>query len=76
VVAIGGLKTKVKSVRLLKTGQNVPFVQDEFSLRLTGLPQQAPDSPATVFEVDCEGDPVIDHDAIREHWLRHKVGIS
>ena len=76
VVAIGGLKTKVKSVRLLKTGQNVTFVQDEFSLRLTGLPTQMPDSPATVFEVECEGEPIIDHDAIREHWPRHKVGIS
>src|SRR6201993_2785474 len=76
VVAIGGLKTKVKSVRLLKSGQNVPFVQDEFSLRLTGLPPQAPDSPVTVFEVECEGEPVIDHDAIRERWPRHKVGIS
>ena len=75
-VAIGGLKTKVKSVRLLKTGQNVTFVQDEFSLRLTGLPPQAPDSPATVFEVECEGEPAIDHDAIREHWPRQKVGIS
>ena len=76
VVAIGGLKTKVKSVRLLKTGQNVTFAQDEFSLRLTGLPTQAPDSPATVFEVECEGVPDIDHDAIRDTWPRHKVGIS
>ena len=76
VVAIGGLNTKVKSVRFLKTGQNVPFVQDEFSLRLTGLSAQMPESPATVFEVECEGEPAIDHDAIRERWPRHKVGIS
>jgi len=76
VVAIGGLKTKVKSVRLLKSGQNVPFVQDEFSLRLTGLPTQAPDFPATVFEVECEGEPIIDHDAIRSQWPRHQVGIT
>ncbi|HME33339.1 MAG TPA: alpha-L-fucosidase [Terriglobales bacterium] len=70
VVAIGGLKTKAKAVRLLKTGQNVSFVQDEFSLRLTGLPEQAPDYPTTVFEVECEGEPVIDHDAIRSQWPR------
>ena len=76
VVAIGGLKTRVKSVRLLKTGQNVTFAQDEFSLRLTGLPTQAPDSPATVFEAECQGEPDIDHDAIRDTWPRHKVGIS
>jgi len=37
VIAIGGLKPKVKSARLLKTGESVTFTQDEFSLRLTGL---------------------------------------
>jgi alpha-L-fucosidase len=76
VVAIGGLKTKVKSVRMLKTGQNVTFAQDEFSLRLTGLPAQAPDHPTTVFEVECEGEPVIDHEATRSQWPRYKAGIS
>ena len=76
VLAIGGLKTKVKSVRLLKTGQNVPFTQDEFSLRLTALPSQAPDHPTTVFEVECEDEPVIDHNAIRSQWPRYKVGIG
>jgi alpha-L-fucosidase len=70
VIAIGGLKTKVKSARLLKTGQAVAFEQDEFSLRLTGLPAQAPDYPTTVFEVECEGEPVIDHEAIRSRWAR------
>jgi alpha-L-fucosidase len=76
VISIGGLKTKVKSARLLKTGLNVPFVQDEFSLRLTTLPVQAPDQPATVIELECEGEPVIDHEAMRPLWLRQKVGIS
>jgi hypothetical protein len=54
----------------------VPFTQDEFSLRLTGLPAQAPDHPVTVFEVDCDAEPVIDHNAIRSLWPRYKVGIS
>jgi alpha-L-fucosidase len=76
VIAIGGLKTKVKSVRLLKTGQNVPFTQDNFSLRLTSLPLQAPDHLATVLEVECESEPVIDHNAIRSLWPRYKVGIT
>jgi alpha-L-fucosidase len=76
VIAIGGLKTKVKSVRLLRTDQNIRFTQDEFSLRLTTLPSQAPDHPTTVFEVECEGEPVIDHNAIRSQWPRYKVGIS
>ncbi len=76
VIAIGGLKPKVKSARLLKTGQKVDFTQDEFSLRLTGLPLEAPDQPATVIEVECDGDPVIDHDAKRPLWPRNKAGIS
>jgi alpha-L-fucosidase len=76
VIAIGGLKPKALSARLLKTGQKVEFTQDEISLRLTGLPKVAPDQPATVIEVECDGEPVIDHDAIRPLWQRYKVGIS
>jgi alpha-L-fucosidase len=76
VIAIGGLKTKVKSVHLLRTGAPVEFRQDEFSLRLTGLPSRAPDYPTTVFEVECESEPVIDHEAMRSQWPRYKVGIS
>jgi alpha-L-fucosidase len=76
VVGIGGLKTKVKSARLLKTGQSVAFTQDEFSLRLMGLPGQAPDTPSTVIEVECEGVPEISHEGIRPLWARNKAGIS
>ena len=76
VIAVGGLKPKVKSARLLKTGQSIAFTQDEFSLRLTGLPLQAPDQPATVIEVECDGEPVIDHEAKRSLWRRLKVGAS
>jgi alpha-L-fucosidase len=76
VIALGGLKPKVKSARLLKTGQKVDFTQDEFSLRLTGLPLEAPDQPSTVIEVECDGDPIIDHDAKRPLWPRNKAGIS
>jgi len=76
VIAVGGLKPKVKSARLLKTGQSVAFTQDEFSLRLTGLPLLAPDQPTTVIEVECDGEPVINHEAKRPLWPRLKVGIS
>jgi alpha-L-fucosidase len=76
VIAIGGLKPKVKSARLLKTGESVTFTQDEFTLRLTGLPLQAPDQPATIIEVECDGEPVIDHEAKRPLWPRSKVGIG
>ncbi len=76
VIAIGGLKPKALSARLLKTGQKVKFTQDEFSLRLTGLPIEAPDQPATVIEVECDGEPMVDHAAMRPLWPRYKVGIS
>jgi alpha-L-fucosidase len=76
VVAIGGLKTKVQSAKLLADGKAVTFEQNEFSLRLTGLPQTAPDRPATVIQIECDAEPVIDHQAIRPHWPRYQVGIS
>ena len=76
VIGIGGLKPKALSARLLKTGESVKFTQDEFSLRITGLPLQAPDQPATVIEVECDAEPVIDHDAMRPLWPRYKVGVS
>ncbi|MGB6975704.1 MAG: alpha-L-fucosidase [Terracidiphilus sp.] len=76
VLAIGGLKGKVLSAKLLKTGQPVQFTQDEFSFRLTGLPLIAPDQPATVIEVQCDSEPSIDHHDMRALWPRYKVGIS
>ncbi len=76
VIAIGGLKPKVLSARLLKTGQKVEFTQDEFAFRMTGLPLVAPDQPATVIEVECDGEPVVNHDAMRPLWPRYKVGVS
>jgi alpha-L-fucosidase len=76
VVAFAGLKPKALSARLVKTGQKVDVTQDEFTLRFTGLPLAAPDQPATVIEVECDGEPVTDHTALRPLWPRHKVGIS
>jgi alpha-L-fucosidase len=76
VMAIGGLKPKVLSARVLKTGKKVEFTQDEFSFRLTGLPLAAPDQPASVIEVECDGEPMVDHAATRPFWPRYKVGIS
>jgi len=76
VIALGGLKPKVLAARLLKTGQKVEFTQDEFTLRLTGLPLNAPDQPATVIEIECDGEPTVDHDSMRPLWPRFKADIS
>ena len=76
VIAIAGLKPKALSARLLKTGQKVEFTQDEFTLRLTGLPLKAPDQPATVIEIECDGEPTVDHGSMRPLWPRFKADIS
>ena len=58
-------QTQGEVARVLKTGKKVDFTQDEFSFRLTGLPLVAPDQPASVIEVECDGEPMVDHAAMR-----------
>ncbi len=72
-VAIGGLKTKVKSARMLTTGQNVKFEQTEFQAKFTGLPQRAPDELATVLEIECDSEPIQDTLWVREDRPRDGV---
>jgi alpha-L-fucosidase len=76
VMAIGALKAKVKSAKFLATGTPVKFEQNESGLRLLGLPEQAPDSPLTVIEIECESVPNFSHEAMRNTWPRHSVGIG
>jgi alpha-L-fucosidase len=76
VVAIGGLKAKVKAARLLKSGEKVLFTQDDFSLRLMSLPVAAPDFPSTVIELECDAEPAVNHESIRPLWPRYKAGVS
>lgn len=64
-VAIGGLKAKVKSARLLASGKEVAFTQDRFRVRFTGLPERAPDDPITVIAAECDGEIAQDMEMIR-----------
>jgi alpha-L-fucosidase len=75
VVAIGGLRTKVKSARLFASGKKVDFVQDDISVRFTGLPQNAPDHPVTVIEAECESEPTIESGYVRRERPRADVGV-
>jgi alpha-L-fucosidase len=75
VVAIGGLRTKVKSARLFASGKKVDFVQDDISVRFTGLPQDAPDQPVTVIAAECESEPTIDSEYVRRERPRAGVGV-
>lgn len=71
------LKTKVKSARLLKTGQNVPLTQDEpFSLHLKGAAGRSAGLPIVSVEVKCEGEPIVDAWGMVSLCSRYKVGIS
>ena len=76
VVAIGGVRCKVLSAKLLKTGKPLTVHQDAISLRITGLPEQAPDSPTSVIACECDQPPVVDHHAIRPEWPRYKTNMS
>jgi alpha-L-fucosidase len=76
VVAVGGVRVKALSARVLKTGEPVKLTQDAISLRLTGLPATAPDDLVTVIAVECDAPPVVDHHLIRPEWKRYSVGIS
>jgi alpha-L-fucosidase len=72
-VSIGGLRNKVKSVRLFVSGQEVKFDQDDFRLRMTGLPEKPPDDPVTTLAIECDGEPQQDTDYVRKERPRNKV---
>jgi alpha-L-fucosidase len=74
-VSISGLKQKVLSAKVLKTGQSATVTQDGFRTHITGLPVAAPDSPVTTLVLECDGPPVQDTDYVRINKPRAGVGI-
>jgi alpha-L-fucosidase len=69
-VALGGLRSKVKSAKLFATGKEVKFDQDEFRVRFLGLPEKAPDDPVTTIAIECDGEPRQDTDYVRKERPR------
>jgi alpha-L-fucosidase len=69
-VAISGLKTKVKSAKLVKTGATLKFTQDDFRVRVIDLPVKAPDFPVTTIALECESEPTQDTDYVRKNKPR------
>jgi alpha-L-fucosidase len=67
---ICGLLTKVKSARLLATGQTVAFQQERLRVRFTGLPEKAPDDPITTIAIECESEPTQDQIFVRKERER------
>ncbi|PYV46521.1 MAG: alpha-L-fucosidase, partial [Acidobacteria bacterium] len=76
VISFGGWRTKVKSVRLLVGDKPLTYAQDDLSLRITGLSAPAPDEPATVIVIECDGEPELSHEYVRKTRPRSKVGVS
>jgi alpha-L-fucosidase len=74
-VSISGLRVKVLSAKLLKSGTAVTVAQDGFRTHLTDLPETAPDSPVTTIALECDGVPVQDTDYVRINKPRAGVGI-
>jgi alpha-L-fucosidase len=72
-VAISGLKTKVKSAKLMKTGAALKFTQDDFRVRVLDLPMKAPDFPVTTIALECESEPTQDTDYVRKNKPRMGV---
>ena len=74
-VSIGGLKTKAVSAKLFGSNTPVKFDQDEFRLKLTGLPPGAPDPLVSVLEVEFNAPPDQDNLNVRRNRPRRLVGI-
>jgi alpha-L-fucosidase len=72
-VAIGGLRNKVLSARVLKTGMAVQCAQDGFRTKFTGLPTDAPDSPLTTIAIECDTEPRQDNIYVRNEKPRGAV---
>jgi alpha-L-fucosidase len=69
------LRAKVQSARLFASGKPVTFEQGDQYVRFTGLPMAAPDSPVTVIAIECDAEPVIDHNDVRKFRKREEVGM-
>jgi alpha-L-fucosidase len=74
-IAISGLKQKVLSAKILKTGAALTVAQDGFRTHITGLPQTAPDAPLTTIVLECDGVPEQDTLNVRINKPRAKIGI-
>jgi alpha-L-fucosidase len=72
-VALGGLRNKVQSAKLVVSGKDVKFEQDDFRVRFVGLPEKAPDDPVTTIAIECDGEPHQDTDYVRKERPRRNA---
>lgn len=72
-LSLGGLQQKVLSAKMYPSGKPVKFEQTEFRVRFLGLPAAAPDPLVTTLQVECDGEPTQDMNAIRVNRKREQV---
>jgi len=63
-VVIGNLLNKVTSVKMQGSNEPVKFEQDDYRVRLVGLPKQAPEL-VTTFAIECDSEPRQNNEAKR-----------
>ncbi|HEY2964231.1 MAG TPA: alpha-L-fucosidase, partial [Pyrinomonadaceae bacterium] len=63
-VVIGNLLNKISAVTMHGSNTPVKFVQDDFRIRLMGLPKRAPEL-VTTFALECDGEPRQNHEGRR-----------
>ena len=71
-VVIGNLVNRVSSVKMFATGQPVRSEQDDFRVRLTGLPKKAPEL-VTTFALECDTEARQDNEGKRATRPREGV---
>jgi alpha-L-fucosidase len=72
-VAISGLRVKVKRQSWSRPANRLHSAQDDFRVRFTGLPMEAPDYPLTTIAIECDSEPHQDTDYVRENKPRMGV---
>jgi alpha-L-fucosidase len=63
-VIIANFLQKVSAVKMHGSNQPVKFEQDDYRIRLVGLPKTAPEF-VTTFELECDGKPRQNHEGKR-----------
>jgi alpha-L-fucosidase len=71
--AISGLRTRVTSAHLVKTGVEVKFTQDDFLTKFVGPSEEASDWPLTTIAIECESEPMQDTNYVRINKPRAAV---
>jgi alpha-L-fucosidase len=64
-LSVGGLQQKVLSAKMYPGGKTLKFDQQDFRVRISGLPAAPPDPLVTTIAVECDAEPTQDMQAIR-----------